>query len=202
MPNWGPISIFTQWQNFPAGNIDNGRTACAWARSVSWVVERYHSQPTCDFSVKSQPSVKILSFPSASVTFLSKLICCQTPVKTNFCQSPVKTNFCQSPVKTNFCQSPIKTNFCQTPVKTNFCQSPVKTNFCQNWSVVKLLSKPTFVKLNFWITVCTVLFQGPYLAILRNEITTILTPLTSEGGEWGRSSRFSFWRYLITNPQC
>ncbi len=42
-----------------------------------------------------------------------------------------------------------------------------------------------------------------FLAIFRNEITTILTPSTSEGGEWGRWgwSRFSFWRSLITNPQ-
>ncbi len=33
-----------------------------------------------------------------------------------------------------------------------------------------------------------------FLAIFRNEITTILTPSTSEGGEWGRWgwSRFSF----------
>ncbi len=43
-----------------------------------------------------------------------------------------------------------------------------------------------------------------FLAIFRNEITTIPTPSTSEGGEWGRwgLSRFSFWRSLITNPQC
>ncbi len=39
--------------------------------------------------------------------------------------------------------------------------------------------------------------------IFWNEITTILTPLTSEGGEWGRWGwlRFSFWRSLITNRQ-
>ncbi len=43
-----------------------------------------------------------------------------------------------------------------------------------------------------------------FLAIFWNEITTILTPSTSEEGEWGRWvwSRFSFWRYLITNPEC
>ncbi len=43
-----------------------------------------------------------------------------------------------------------------------------------------------------------------FLAIFRNEITTLLTPSTSEGGKWGRWgwSRFSFWRFLITNPQC
>ncbi len=37
-----------------------------------------------------------------------------------------------------------------------------------------------------------------FLAIFWNEITTILTPSTSEGGEWGRWgwSRFSFWRSL------
>ncbi len=40
-----------------------------------------------------------------------------------------------------------------------------------------------------------------FLAIFRNEITTILTPSTSEGGGWGWSC-FSFWRSLITNPQC
>ncbi len=45
--------------------------------------------------------------------------------------------------------------------------------------------------------------SSPFLAIFRNEITTILTPLTSERDEWGRWewSRFSFWRTLITNPQ-
>ncbi len=33
-----------------------------------------------------------------------------------------------------------------------------------------------------------------FFAIFRNETTTILTPSTSEGGEWGRwgRSRFSF----------
>ncbi len=46
-----------------------------------------------------------------------------------------------------------------------------------------------------------------FLAIFRNEITTILTiltPSTSEGGECGRWgwSRFSFWRSLIMNQQC
>ncbi len=43
-----------------------------------------------------------------------------------------------------------------------------------------------------------------FLATFRNEITTILTPSTSEGGEWGRWgwSRFSFWRSLITKPKC
>ncbi len=43
-----------------------------------------------------------------------------------------------------------------------------------------------------------------FLAIFRNEITTILTRSTSEGGEWGRRewSRFPFWRSLITNLQC
>ncbi len=43
-----------------------------------------------------------------------------------------------------------------------------------------------------------------FLTIFRNEITTILTPSTSEGGEWLRWwwSRFTFWRSLITNPQC
>ncbi len=43
-----------------------------------------------------------------------------------------------------------------------------------------------------------------FSAIFRNEIMTILTPSTSEGGEWGWCgwSLFSFWGSLITNPQC
>ncbi len=47
---------------------------------------------------------------------------------------------------------------------------------------------------------------GPILAfalssalIFWNEITTVLTLSTSEGGKLGRS-RFSLWRSLITNP--
>ncbi len=49
----------------------------------------------------------------------------------------------------------------------------------------------------------TVVFWS-FLAIFRNEITTILTPSTSEGSKWKRWdwTRFSFWRSLITNPQC
>ncbi len=45
---------------------------------------------------------------------------------------------------------------------------------------------------------------NPLLAIFQKEITTILTPSTMEGGEWGRRgwSRFSFWKSLITNPEC
>ncbi len=48
------------------------------------------------------------------------------------------------------------------------------------------------------------LIFSPLLAIFRNKITAILTSSTSEEGEWGRWgwSRFSFWRSLITNPQC
>ncbi len=49
-----------------------------------------------------------------------------------------------------------------------------------------------------------VLIGDGFLAIFRNEITTILTPSTSEGDEWRRWgwSRFEFWRSLIMNPQC
>ncbi len=38
-----------------------------------------------------------------------------------------------------------------------------------------------------------------FLAIFRNEMTTILTPSTSEGGEWGRWEwcRFPFWRSQV-----
>ncbi len=57
------------------------------------------------------------------------------------------------------------------------------------------------------IRVFFTIFKVPFiscLALFRNEITPILTPSTSAGGEWGRWrwSRFSFWRSLIMNPQC
>ncbi len=44
------------------------------------------------------------------------------------------------------------------------------------------------------INFCVHLLVNTFLAIFRNEITTILTPSTSEVGEWGRWgwSRFSF----------
>ncbi len=46
------------------------------------------------------------------------------------------------------------------------------------------------------------LFSFFLKTIFRNEITTILTPSNSGGRELGRWgwSRFSFWRFLITNP--
>ncbi len=62
-----------------------------------------------------------------------------------------------------------------------------------------------FVDMHFSSKIFGVTFLAfTFLAIFRNEITTILTPSTSEGGEWRRRGwlRFSFLRPLITNPQC
>ncbi len=63
-----------------------------------------------------------------------------------------------------------------------------------------------FASISIWFTTeyDRLTFKLLFLATFRNEITTILTPSTSEGGEWGRWgwSHFSFWRSLITNPQC
>ncbi len=64
---------------------------------------------------------------------------------------------------------------------------------------------PNILDFTLWTQFLTALTsKTDFLAIFRNEITTILTPSTSEGSEWGRWrwSRFSFWRSLITNPQC
>ncbi len=59
----------------------------------------------------------------------------------------------------------------------------------------------------FFIFLCVPIFLHTalvFFVIFQNEITTILTPSTSErwSGGGGGCHVFSFWRSLITNPQC
>ncbi len=53
---------------------------------------------------------------------------------------------------------------------------------------------PIYAKSGFYFCKIKTIKIRYFLAIFRNEMTTILTPATSEGGEWGRWgwSRFSF----------
>ncbi len=114
-----------------------------------------HYQRTCDFPVKSQPSVKVLSIPSAVVKVLS------------ISSAPV--TFLS---KTDFCQNPVRTNFCQTPVKIDLL-----SNSCQRLTSVKIQSKPTSVKIQSKPTSVKVLSIPSTAVTFQSKLNTCKTPV-------------------------